>query len=145
MKRFLTTIICILIAFGSSAQLSTVAPINNLGEVKRGGYLICKITYEKKGKFNLIYSDAAVRDITVLKSVSFTANDEELLSLRTIFKDQFGSPKNSNKEFQLGDSLFKLLTKRSFGQSYLEVYVSGVVNAGYFVLFEKELDSLMPQ
>ena len=141
MKKLLV-LFGILISFGVNAQLREVTPLNKLGEVKRGGYFITDITYSEKGSYVLSYWDVSYRTIDVINSIKFTATDDELLTLRKLFKNQCGEEKKSEKSFGLGNNTIKLVTERAFGNSGLIVYITGSGKGGYFHINEKEIDLL---
>ena len=58
-------IICLTFPFFLSAQLREVDPLKTIGEIKRGGFNICKITYSNKGDYMLTYWDASYKTIDV--------------------------------------------------------------------------------
>jgi hypothetical protein len=141
MKKLLVLSL-ILVSFITNAQLREVTPLNKLGEVKRGGYFITNITYVEKGSYILSYWDASYRTIDVINNISFTATDEELVTLKKLFKNQCSAEKKSEKSFGLGNNTIKLVTERAFGNSGLVVYVASGNKVGFFHINEKELESL---
>lgn len=136
--------LCLTFPFFLSAQLREVDPLKKIGEIKRGGYNICKITYSNKGDYMLTYWDASYKTIDVWNSINFLATDDELMAVKAIFKNQLSAERNSTKEFGLGNNLIKLVTKKAFGVQSLWVFVSGSAKSGYFIMNEKELEELMP-
>jgi hypothetical protein len=137
-------VLLLMFPFFVSAQLREVEALKKIGEIKRGSYMICKITYSNKGDYTLTYWDASYKTIDVFNSINFQATEDELKSVKAIFKNQLSAERNSTKEFGLGDNLIKLITKKAFGVQSLWVYISSSVKSGYFIMNEKELEELMP-
>ena len=143
MKKVLVVLTLVLGTLVSNAQLREVTPISKLGEIKRGGFFIADITYSGKGGYTLSYWDASYTTIDVINSISFDATDEELVTLKKIFKEQCAAEKKAEKTFGLGNNMITIRTDRAFGLSGLTIYITGTNHkTGFFRMAESELDKL---
>jgi len=142
MKKLLVLIAGVLLSVSSYGQLSEITPQKTFGEVKRGWYLISKITYKEAGSYTLTYWDAGYTSIDVYNSIQFNADEETMKALSNIFKTQLLAEPNTDKQFGLGDNVISIKTKKAFGTAYLMVFVSGSGKSGHFILNTKEIDKL---
>lgn len=146
MKKVLLVVTLVLGTLVSNAQLKEVTHLKVLGKVDRVGTEVVSIEFGTKGNYILSYHDSyyfIMYNAYRINTIEFTADDVELTTIIDMFKTQCKAEKGSEKEFGLGDNIFKIETQRAFGRSGLKVWVTGADHkTGYFSLLESDIDKL---
>lgn len=118
-----------------------------VGEVKPGGIsLISSIDVIKdKGKdgtnlYLWVYSNAAYRTISDVKSFEFSASEADFNGLYDMLKTLISGPKGVEKQILLGKTNVSFKSMRALGVSSL--VVMDLSSSGFFYLSSKQLDKL---
>lgn len=90
-------------------------------------------------RYILTYNDITYKQLTVLKSISFKATDEELSSLYNLLKARIEEKKDAETSLKIGDDTVLIVTKKSMGIGM--IYLS-VPEKGMFILYNKTLNQL---
>lgn len=125
-------------------QLNTEKP-KVMGKVGGSGWnpFVASLEYftEESGsnRYILTYNDINYKQLTVLKSISFKATDEELSSLYNLLKARIEEKKDAETSLKIGDDTVLIVTKKSMGIGM--IYLS-VTEKGMFILYNKTLNQL---
>jgi hypothetical protein len=148
--RNLFFVLLTVIGFSVSAQIKEVAPSKYVEIGKVGGGLtpfvssLSVIRDTSTGGTNYylwMYRNLKYSSITDIKSITFTASNEELEGLYNLLKTQMGADKGSEKRLELGKSTLNFTTTKNLGVASLIVY-DLTASGGYFYLSNKQLDKL---
>lgn len=149
MKNFLL-FLALLITVASSAQIREVekSKYEVIGKVSPGGMaFISSISVMRDTAVNgtnsylWMYNNLKYTTITDIKSISFTASNEDFDSLYELLKTQLSAEKGTEKDLELGKSRITIKTIRNLGITSLTIYdLTG--GGGYFYLTAKQVDKL---
>lgn len=148
MKKLLFVLLSF-ISLSVSAQIKEVSSSKyvEIGRVNLGmgvflsSLSVIKDTASGSNSYLWMYRNAKYTTLTDIKSIDFTASDEDLEGLYNLLKTQMGAEKGSEKRLELGKHTLNFTTTKSLGTSYLVIYdLTGSV--GYFNLTAKQLDKL---
>lgn len=149
MKKVLLGLL-VLVSMSVSAQIREVEKSKyvEIGKIQPGGVAfltsLSVMQDPSSGGTNSylwMYSNAKYTTITDIKSISFTATDEELNGLYELMKAQMSAEKGTEKSLVLGKSNITFKTIRALGVSSLTIYdLTG--GGGFFYLSSRQLDKL---
>lgn len=127
-------------------QLNTEKPkLKTIGQVGGTGWnpFMASLEYftEETGsnRFILTYNDITYKQLTVLKSISFIATDDDLTSLYNLLKARIDDKKGEETTLKIGDDVVLIVTDRSVGMGMIYLSVTG---KGMFALYNKTLKQL---
>jgi hypothetical protein len=147
MKKIFTLLVLLCAIGTSNAQIQQfdVEKPKVMGKVGGSGsspfYMSLEYFIEDSGsnRFILTYNDIEYKQITVLKSISFKATDEELNSLYNLLKARIEEKKDAETNLKIGEDMVLIVTKKTMGQGVIYLAVTG---KGMFVLYTKTLNKL---
>jgi hypothetical protein len=154
-------LILILIVFSAplSAQIKEVSnspKFIEIGKIGGYGWFVSSFNFieskDSKGlnhylweynneKNNTININTVTSNLIDIKGISFEASNEEFNALYESMKSQMKAENDSEKKFELGNNTVVFVTKRSWGNASLVVYVVSP-NNGFFTIKAKQLDNL---
>jgi hypothetical protein len=134
------------ISLSVSAQIKEVAASRSVEIGKVGGGLsyVSSLSVIRDTAINhylWMYRNLKYTTITDIKSITFTASDEELEGLYNILKTQIGADKGAEKRLELGKNTLDIVTTKNLGVASLVIYDLSP-GGGYFYLTNKHLDKL---
>jgi hypothetical protein len=89
-----------------------------------------------------MYNNLDYPSITDVKSILFTASENDLQSLYELLKFQLTAEKGAEKTLKLGDATLNFRTTKNLGVSSFRVIVIESGISSYFLLSSKQLDKL---
>jgi hypothetical protein len=139
----------LLISSLANAQIKEVekSKFIEIGKVGGGmGPFISSLAYlkgdEGTNRYLWLFNNLKYQTITDIKSIDFTATEEEINGLYSMLKKQLDAEKGSEKELELGKSIVKFTTVRAVGVSSLSIWVYQGSVSSYFLVNSKQLDKL---
>ncbi len=149
MKKFILFFV-LLVSLSGTAQIREVekSKYQEIGKVSPGGMaFISSISVMKDADANgtnsylWMYNNLKYTTITDIRSISFTASNEDFEALYQLMKTQLSADKGTEKDLELGKSRITIKTIRNLGISSLTIYdLTG--GGGYFYLTAKQVDKL---
>lgn len=148
MKKLLLALL-VLVSISASAQIREVekSKFEKIGEISPGGMafitsmsVLRDTAKNGTNSYHWMYNNLAYTRITDIKSISFTASEEDFNALYEMMKTQMSAEKGTEKELMLGNSRISFKTIRTLGVSSLTIY--DLSTGGYFYLTSKQLDKL---
>ncbi len=149
MKKVLFSLV-LLVSISATAQIREVekSKYQEIGKVSPGGMaFISSISVMKDTAVNgtnsylWMYNNLKYSTITDIRSISFTASNEDFDGLYELLKTQLSADKGTEKDLELGKSRITIKTIRNLGVSSLTIYdLTG--GGGYFYLTSKQVDKL---
>lgn len=149
MKKILFSFV-LLVSISATAQIREVekSKYQEIGKVSPGGMaFISSISVMRDTAVNgtnsylWMYNNLKYSTITDIKSISFTASNEDFDGLYELLKTQLSADKGTEKDLELGKSRITIKTIRNLGISSLTIYdLTG--GGGYFYLTAKQVDKL---
>ncbi len=149
MRKLLFVLLCFL-SLSVTAQIKEVPASKyvEIGKVGSGlGPFISSISVIRDtasggtNSYLWMYNNLKYTTITDIKSISFTASDEELEGLYNLLKTQMGAEKGAEKRLELGKHTLNFTTTKNLGVPSLVIYDLSA-GGGYFLLSSKQLDKL---
>lgn len=149
MKKLFALLLFLCAISTSSAQIQQIdkekPKLKTIGQVGGTGWnpFMASLEYytEESGsnRFILTYNDITYKQLTVLKSISFLATDDELTSLYNLLKARIDEKKGAETTLKIGDDIVLIVTDRSVGMGMIYLSVTG---KGMFALYNKTLKQL---
>ena len=149
MKKFLF-FFALLVSISGTAQIREVekSKYQEIGKVSPGGMaFISSISVMRDtavdgtNSYLWMYNNLKYSTITDVRSISFTASNEDFDSLYELMKTQLSADKGTEKDLELGKSRITIKTIRNLGITSLTIYdLTG--GGGYFYLTAKQVDKL---
>ena len=147
MKRVLLALL-VLVSISVNAQIREVekSKLVEIGKVGGIGAFVSSMSVmadTTKGATNTylwFYNNLKYRTITDIKSISFTATEEDFNGLYQFLQTQSNAEKGTQKDLELGKTRLNFKTIRALGVSSLEI--TDFTTGGYFYITSKQLDKL---
>jgi hypothetical protein len=147
MKNLLMSLI-ILTSISANAQIREVetSKFEDIGKVGGVGAFVSSMSIMKdtaKGGTNTylwMYNNLKYQTITDIKSIRFTATEEDFNNFYQFLQKQINADKGTEKDLELGKSRLNFKTYKALGVSSLMIY--DYSSEGFFYITSKQLDKL---
>ena len=147
MKKLLIALIT-LISVSGNAQIREIekSKFEEIGKVGGVGAFVSSFSVMKdtaKGGTNTylwMYNNLKYQTITDIKSISFTATEEDFNNFYQFLQTQVTAEKGTEKDLELGKSRLNFKTYRALGVSSL--MITDYSTGGFFYITSKQLDKL---
>jgi hypothetical protein len=142
----LTLILTSLSPYAQIGVIETKKPIT-VGKVGGGAVaFVASLEYVKGdadvNKYMLYYNNLNYTQITDINKIVFNASENDLKQFYELLKAQFNAEKGTEKDFQLGNEVINVTTKKMLGAPYIQIITTDDGTTGFFNLTPKQLNKL---
>lgn len=149
MKKVLLGLL-VLVSVSVNSQIREIDPPKSkfveIGKVGVIGAFVCSMSVMEdttKGATNTylwMYNNLKYQTITDIKSISFTATEEDFNNFYHFLEIQIKAEKGTEKDLELGKSRLNFKTYRALGVSSL--MINDFTTGGFFYITSKQLEKL---